>query len=455
MSLPSSVIEILETQKVPYSITQLSSGAYSSKEPCIVKSVLVHDTKGRAQVLIPENTMLDLDAMYQQFDRNFLAVPNTEIRPLIMAQQLSAIPAIPNWQGMPTLVEASLLNKSRLLLESGSKGDMLELDQDGFSSIIKSASIGHFVIEVPELSADPAKDEKQILSSVDKFTELRIRQRLDETLELPPLPESAQRIIKLRADPNADINDLTNIVEIDPSLAAQVVSWAASPYYSAPGKIKSVHDAIVRVLGFDMVLNLALGLALGKTLVSDNLNKRQIADYWRNAVYTAAAVEGLVTGIMRESRPSFGMAYLSGLLNNLGTLILAEVFPPYLNSMFRLSEANPHVAQATVEQHIIGVTGNQIASWLLDNWNMPAEVVVALRQQNNIDFSEDHQVYAKLIYLAKRMLANQGFGNTYGGTIDPKLFDVLKLDRETAEITIANLIESGDDLDEIAEKMKG
>ncbi|MGB0439456.1 MAG: hypothetical protein ACPGFC_05040, partial [Paracoccaceae bacterium] len=26
----------------------------------------------------------------------------------------------------------------------------------------------------------------------------------------------------------------------------------------------SIHDAIVRVLGFDMVLNLALGLALGK-----------------------------------------------------------------------------------------------------------------------------------------------------------------------------------------------
>ena len=48
--------------------------------------------------------------------------------------------------------------------------------------------------------------------------------------------------------------------------AAQVVSWAASPYYAAPGKIKSVHDAIVRVLGFDLVLNLALGLALGRSL---------------------------------------------------------------------------------------------------------------------------------------------------------------------------------------------
>lgn len=56
------------------------------------------------------------------------------------------------------------------------------------------------------------------------------------------------------------------MVETDPALAAQVVSWAASPYYASPGKIRSVEDAIVRVLGFDLVINLALGLALGKTL---------------------------------------------------------------------------------------------------------------------------------------------------------------------------------------------
>lgn len=54
------------------------------------------------------------------------------------------------------------------------------------------------------------------------------------------------------------------MVETDPALAAQVVSWAASPYYASPGKIRSVEDAIVRVLGFDLVINLALGLALGK-----------------------------------------------------------------------------------------------------------------------------------------------------------------------------------------------
>ena len=98
------------------------------------------------------------------------------------------------------------------------------------------------------------------------FTARRIQQRLEATIEIPPLADTAQKIIKLRVDPNATIDDITGVVETDPALAAQVVSWAASPYYASPGKIRSVEDAIVRVLGFDLVINLALGLALGKTL---------------------------------------------------------------------------------------------------------------------------------------------------------------------------------------------
>ncbi len=460
MSVPASVIELLESQNVHFNVATYDnertlSVVEDDSSPCLVKSMLVEDAKGRVQVLIPADNILDIDALFRQFGRRFQAVPAAELRPLISKFELNAIPAIPSWQGMQTFVEASLLKKDRLLLESGNFGHVLELGQDEFGQMLNAAKTGSFGIKTPTLVTDPALDESQILSSIDRFTERRIRQRLDETLELPPLPETAQRIIKLRADPNADISDLTNIVEIDPSLAAQVVSWAASPYYSAPGKIKSVHDAIVRVLGFDMVLNLALGLSLGKTLSADVMSKREVDNYWRSAVYTAATVEGLVTSIERAHRPGFGMSYLSGLLNNFGQLVLAEIFPPYFESINRLTAANPHVAPATIEQHIIGVTGNQIAAWLLDNWNMPGEVVTALRQKYNTAYSGENQEYAKLVYVAQHLLAHAGFGDTLGGDIPQELFDDLHLDREAALLTVENIIESGEDLDAIAEKMRG
>ncbi|WP_041324923.1 aminoacyl-tRNA deacylase and HDOD domain-containing protein [Saccharophagus degradans] len=459
MSVNTSILEMLENRQVAYNITGMDEATKlrlipSTNMVCVVKAVLVQDAKSRCQVLVPSNTIVDVDAMFRHFGRSFEGIPCQEISPLLEKQQLISIPAIPRWQGLPTLVDASILRYEKLLLESGDGERWVEISQEDFQSIIDASSVGTFAGSMPS-SDSAADDEAQIFDSVKRFTQLRIKQRLDETLELPPLPETAQRIIKLRADPNADISDLTNIVEIDPSLAAQVVSWAASPYYSAPGKIKSVHDAIVRVLGFDMVLNLALGLALGRTITSSAASQKQLDDYWRASVYSAAAVEGLVTSIGREHRPSFGMAYLAGLLNNFGFLVLAEVFPPYFSNISRLQLANPHVPNASVEQFLLGVSGNQVASWLLDNWNMPEEVVVALRQQNNLDFKGEHNVYAKLIYVAKQLLAAKGFGSSYPQALPDSLFQELHLDRETAEITIENILESGSDLDEIAEKMRG
>ncbi len=460
MSVPTSVLAILEKQNVQFNVTTFDARSKltlvaGETAPTLVKSMIVQDAKGRVQVLMPADYILDLDAMFRQFGRRFEAVVAADIRPLIKKDDLSTIPAIPSWKGMQSFIEASLLKKDRLMLESGNFGHVLELTQNEFGSLIKEATTGSFGIKTPALVNDPSLDESQIFASIDRFTERRIRQRLDETLELPPLPETAHRIIKLRADPNADISDLANIVEVDPSLAAQVVSWAASPYYSAPGKIKSVHDAIVRVLGFDMVLNLALGLALGKTLSMDIMSKREVDNYWRGAVYTAAAVEGLVTSIDRAHRPGFGMSYLSGLLNNFGHLVLAEIFPPYFENINRMVAANPHIPSAAIEQHIIGVTGNQIAAWLLDNWNMPEEVVTALRQKFNTSYDGENHQYAKLVYVAQALLANGGFGDSLGTEIPESLFNDLHLDPETARVTIANILESGDDLDEIAEKLRG
>lgn len=459
MPVPATVLELLnKSASVSYSVKEEAaklSVVPKTQNSCRVRSVILQDSQGKVQVILPANAIIDLDSMLRHFGRNFEPVPSHDVIHLVQSKSLSSLPAIPRWQGMATYVDDALFKYEALELDSGDSKDLVEMTQDNFRALVEDCSTGAFSQPAPEIRSGREGDEAQILDAVQKFTEKRIRQRLDETLELPPLPETAQRIIKLRADPNADISDLTNIVEIDPSLAAQVVSWAASPYYSAPGKIKSVHDAIVRVLGFDMVLNLALGLALGKTLSMAALSKEQINGYWRNAVYSAATVEGLVTSIGREHRPAFGMAYLSGLLNNFGWLIMAEVFPPYFKVMNRASGANPHLPSAIVETQVMGVSGDLVASWLLENWSMPDEVVTALRQQANPCFDGEHASYARLNYVARQMLANHGIGHNTPQEIPQSVFDDLHLDPEQAQHTLDNILEASDDLDAIAEKMRG
>lgn len=462
MSLSSSVQNLLKKQQIPFAHAVSQSEVDRSpwhdeylRSMSAAKSVILQDGQGRVQVIFPADRLLDLKAVNRHLGRELHAASVEEVARFCREHQLSSIPALPKLEGLQTIVDKSLLDRQELWADSGSDDQLLHFSQQEFSQMLGDAQLADLALPLAPLEVDEAaiSDTDHILNAVKNFTKLRIKQRLEETLELPPLSDTAQRIIKLRVNPNADISDLAQIVETDPSLAAQVVSWAASPYYSAPGKIKSIHDAIVRVLGFDMVLNLALGLSLGKQMTIPKEGPHGALPYWQQSVYMAATIEGLVTAIPRDHRPSFGMAYLCGLLHNFGYLILAEVFPPYFHAYCQLADANPHVEHHLIERHLIGVTREQLASTLMSLWSMPEEVVIGLRQQNNPDYNGEYQSYSKLILVARRLLAQHNLGIGPTKAIPDHIFTDLHLDPEKANTTVANIIESSKDLAHIAHQL--
>lgn len=460
MTVPSSVQSLLNDQNVHYDIAATPVDANNKRlwhdqhlrNMGAAKSVILQDSKGRIQVIIAADSLLDLKAINRQLNRELHATGPEELAKFCQTHSLQSVPALPKLAGLVTLVDKSLLERDEILLDSGNDEQLLHLNRADFQQVLEDAIICDIAVPLAPLELEGASinDTDQILTAVRNFTKLRIKQRLEETLELPPLSDTAQRIIQLRVNPNADISDLAQIVETDPSLAAQVVSWAASPYYSAPGKIKSIHDAIVRVLGFDMVLNLALGLALGKSLTIPKVGPHGSLPYWQQSVYMAATIEGLVTAIPRDHRPSFGMAYLCGLLHNFGYLILAEVFPPHFQAYCEMADANPHTTHQAIERHLLGVTREQMASTLMSLWSMPDEVVIALRHQCNPGYSGEYNEYAKLIFVAQRLLYQYSIGTGPKLEIPDAIFTALHLDPEKARATVSNIIESQGELKHIA-----
>ncbi|BFM13759.1 HDOD domain-containing protein [Simiduia litorea] len=459
MPLSNSVTQFLDKQQLEYQLTApLDAPIWHDQQlrnNGAARATLLEDSQEKILAIYPADALLDLSAVNRILGRSMQAMSPTTLRTLFEKHKLSSVPALPGLAGMTTVIEQRLYQRDQLFLDAGSREQMLDLSQISFQTLAKDAIKGEISIPLSQLEQiSSTADSALILASVRQFTELRVKERLEETLELPPLPETAQRIIKLRVDPNADISDLANIVETDPSLAAQVVSWAASPYYSAPGKIKSIHDAIVRVLGFDMVLNLALGLSLGKTLAMPTDGPFGVTPYWRHSVYMAAAMEGLVTAIPRDNRPSFGMAYLSGLLFNFGYLVMSEVFPPYFHKLCRMMEANPHVDHTLAEKHLLGLTRDHIAGWLMELWNMPDEVAYALRFQNEPTCQGPHAAYAKLLFVARRLLSQRGLRCGPKLEIPASVYEELQLDPIKAETTIDNILESSVELENISAQME-
>jgi HD-like signal output (HDOD) protein/prolyl-tRNA editing enzyme YbaK/EbsC (Cys-tRNA(Pro) deacylase) len=447
---PAVIVQLLEKLGLAYQICLDPPSVPVAQR---VQAVLLDDAVGALLVLFPQSQLLDLNRLTELTGRQLTAVKPERLGRMLDKHHLKVLPGLPPLTSSPCLYDERLLQAPSLYIESGQSGVLLELTTESFKGILSKASAARFGEPLSNIHLNldrPDDDRAEITQAVQAFTARRIQQRLEETIEIPPLPETAQKIIKLRVDPDATVDDITGVVETDPALAAQVVSWAASPYYAAPGKIRSVEDAIVRVLGFDLVINLALGLALGKTLSLPKDQPQQATPYWQQAIYTAAVIEGLTRAIPRAQRPEAGLTYLAGLLHNFGYLVLAHVFPPHFSLICRHMEVNPHLSHSYIEQHLLGISREQIGAWLMRYWDMPEELASALRFQHDAEYSGAHSVYPNLVCLSVSLLRNRGIGAGPHSEIAQSLFDNLGISREKAEEAVSKVLAAEVALRELA-----
>ncbi len=462
MTIPATVLKVLDDWQVNYQLTddedtfQLMQGNpdtnYSSK---LARVVFLKDSIGQVQVVIPSNRILDLNRLSQQCGRQFNALTFDELTRLKSKFGIEDFPALPQVTQIDSLVDQNLLDEEQLFITSGDSHEWIKLPGDCFKSLTTSSTMGEFSVPLPApcYQQSPTQDLDDVHAAIKQFTPLRIKQRLEETLDLPPLPETARKIIELRVDPNADTTELANVVEMDPGMAAQVVSWARSPYYGVKGEIKSVEDAVIRVLGFDLVINLALGLALGRTLSVPKEGPNGYAPFWQQAVVTAALMGELARLMPAKERPNTGTAYLCGLLHNFGYLILGHVFPPQFSLVNRHIEANPHINRSLIEKHLMGLSREQVSSLLMQQWRMPEEVVVALRSQHNPSYEGDFSTCANLLYVATRTLRSRGFGDGAWEEPHPEVMERLGIDIEAVNGVTEGLLEKIDDLSELIQML--
>ncbi|MFL1483056.1 HDOD domain-containing protein [Marinobacter sp. LN3S78] len=433
MEMPGAIRKLLEESTIT---TKPETMAVPAVAP-ILRMVLLGDNQGQVQVISRSDDLLDLADLNQQLGRDLHLVSQNDYARVRKQTGLHEIPALPALTGWPTIVDRRVRETDRVTIEPAGDNTRLTLTQAEFRELAGQAEERAFCVPVSDIRVNlesPERDREQLFSAIQRFTGLRIRQRLEDTLELPPLPESAQRIIHLRVNPNAKMGDLVEIVESDPSLAAQVVSWASSSFYAAAGQVRSVHDAVSRILGFDLVMNLAMGLSLGRTLNPPTDHPRGFVGYWQQAIWQAQAAGVLASLMPRDRRPAFGLAYLGGLLHNFGYLVLAQVFPPHFRLACRHWEVNRHLDTSLVEHHLLGVTREQLAAELMANWGMPEEVIVALRYQKHLDYRGQHETYAQLLWLGRQLLNERGLGIGPREVIPDGLYAHLGLDqRDVAE----------------------
>jgi HD-like signal output (HDOD) protein len=254
--------------------------------------------------------------------------------------------------------------------------------------------------------------------------------RVGEVMELPAIPEVAQAILRLRNDPRADARRLGQLIELDPSLSAQIVRCAASAFFGYRGKLDSIQDAISRVLGFEKAMYIAVGLSAGKALRYSNEGPLGVKAFWTHAVFTAELMQALGAELDPGAKPSPGLAYLAGLLHNIGVMLLGHLLEPEFNALNRAVAEQPDRSLLELETELLGVSHCDLGVWLLRKWKMPTEVLTTVLQHHNDDYHGTAATYVRLAQVSNAVLKRHGVGDAATDAISDRALEALGISEQ-------------------------
>lgn len=460
MSKAASVTDFLAKRSIEFELVKVGrdeSGHYRSEtgpitQDAILRAVTMRADGARYLAILPQPYLLDFEVLKRVLGLDLTIVTDYAFDPSIQSFKPAKLPALPLMFGMVGIVDESIFKRDTVYLFSDEPNLLVKLTIAQYKSLVEQDERASFACGDDKLYSRKSA-QQDVTEAVSQFTPIRIKQRIDETFDLPAMPDIAQEIMRLRVDPSADAKKLGAIVARDPSLAAQIISWASSPYYGYKGTIDSVETAISRVLGFDLVMNLALGISIGKSLNVPDEGPLGIHAFWRQAVYSASLVEKLCLMIPPKQRPERGLAYLAGLLHNFGHLLLGHLFSPQFKMINDYIEANPEIRLEDIEHFVIGVTHQEIGAWLMKNWHMPDELIVAVRWHHQEEFWSKHAVYSNLVLLSNRLLKRIEMGDEVAGRLPQSTLELLELDEQQVNTSFEQLLEERESLDLMSKQL--
>ena len=214
--------------------------------------------------------------------------------------------------------------------------------------------------------------------------------------KIPQMPEAAVRIKKLLDDPHTSLEQLTRVINGDPTLAAYLMQFSSTPLLRGNRACTSLRDLLGR-LGTRQLADLVLGFSLQHLFTSQDAALQQaFRTRWKHARERAAYCAVLAQHI------GFSMddAMLGGLLQDIGSL-------PLLSEL----EHWPDLPRDAETLHgLCEALSGDIGALILTRWQLPTAVIECARLHGQ--WRREHEGpadLADLVLLASALQTTETF----------------------------------------------
>ncbi len=429
-------------------VTSLDSAVIASGLPQadFIQATLLIDISGVVMAVHKFDSSLDPDAVYQLTGRRLQPLTARQTMRLFGDCDPGFTPPIAQAYELPVLVDEDVVKAERVFFSSGTDHSLVEMDGRSLRLALAGAREGHLVIR------GPGNGNRESLTLEE------VADKLQKLYRLPPMPALALRILRLTANTEATARELAELIEFDPSLTAQIMRYARSALFNYPGQINSVQEAVTRVLGFDRVAHIALGIASVRAFEVPRQGMLGMDNFWRHSLYCAFLCQTIAPRCGAEK----GLGYLCGLLHNFGLLLVGHLFPAEFDELNQLRETNPEASMHSLEQQVFGHGNGQeilavghgaIGGILHRLWQLPDPVVKAAGVHQQPGYHGEHENYVLMVQLSNALLKERGIGDEFNPDDVPALLEGLGLQPNVLDELNAEIDRVAPDLDALASSL--
>jgi HD-like signal output (HDOD) protein len=244
-------------------------------------------------------------------------------------------------------------------------------------------------------------------------------QRLDGLRKIPTIPAVLVPLLRYLQQPldQLDVQEITDFLSQDKSLAAQCLQMANSPLFGRWQKVESLRGAVVS-LGFQHIGDIAMSCGVLNLLPEAKTSLDPVV-FWEHSLGCALICRRLARKI---GLCDPGKAYLAGLLHDLGIIVNLWVLPQEFGAAFEIARAEG-IPLHEAEQDSLGFTHCDSGRLLAESWALAPDLIEVVTHHHSPEQSSRDSGLVALVHIADLLCRMTGLNYGYVEQRQVNLFE--------------------------------
>jgi putative nucleotidyltransferase with HDIG domain len=233
--------------------------------------------------------------------------------------------------------------------------------------------------------------------------------------KLPSLPQILEELVKKLSDPNSNLDNIEELVQVDQSITTQILQVSNKVEFTEPGeeRITTIHDALHK-LGFENAKKIALNVSVLKLMkLTKSTVNFSCEDLWQHSLGVAVA-SSEISNLVGYDNPD--QAYACGLMHDIGKVIKLK----YSKKDFSKEIASAY--RKKIDLYDLEIMRNLIrhdlaGAKMMQAWNMPESLILPVLWHHTEDRAQRQDVFdptshtlIDIVYFANFIVHKIGIG---------------------------------------------